>query len=730
MIPYNPALYYNNIQRGGYRNYGSNIRSISRHRKVLGQNIKSRQRGYSVAVSPTKRSFANVAKIKRNSGKSTAGDVPGMIDIPFKQRLSTQKYTTKKDKTRLIDTRKRIQTGQKRQVFNHKLPIVPDGHKNSGFIVESESNKHQNVLEAAKKNITHTSIVDESITDKKKDKLSVANNKTSDTAHKSEKNSKRNVTIVHTADLKTPSATNMTLIRSANLTDQAQTKGILKDMKNGVKNAWQGVKNFTSYLLGPSQGKQNSSLSSQNQKNGYTHDVKHDAAKQDWFGVEEVPDEKTQNDLKISKDKFFTELVRKKMTRNPQKNSKNPKQKEKNNENHVKKLVDMVEESEHEELKNLVQDSVGSPLKGELKRIPLNKENSKEVNKEKNAYLGAAESNEINKLIADYKDDFDVFVDKSVNKESDTDYVQAKGEVIDEDKTLPYIDSQFDTSLIPSETSDEVSGKKKNDLNNAYKSIDEVPTADETTNIPNFPSVVEKWKQVKESNSRIFENERKRMEDEMESSAPAAPVVKSIPTKDKTKNQDVLNQYFSQVQNQQVESRQRQRRHRINATLDMLSDIENQIDGIIKGNKDAQDEFVQNSPAFQMQNKLGRRGKAVIFQEMLNGGNHQRNEQLANAAAVQQQQQQNIIQNAKTVMAPNGQENEETLGKYFYKRNLINIEEYFHHQLYIMRRRTPTIRAFTHTNRSNKILKITGAFLQDFLGTSHPFDFSLQDILL
>lgn len=641
-IPFNKAsnLYYNIPY--GYRGY-ENVRNDATLRQYHGKGRRNlRYYGFNKVVGGNKRTFHQDIKVKtklgpiKNKGNislESHSDVPEMINIPFKTsraRLVNKhpiKATTAKSTVQL-KVQKSSWNEEKERVEKKNTTLTQG--LNAGFIVPiAVRNTARKTL---KSNTTHdTKVVNEIIDEISSDKLKSKNVSTAYdqiTSHPillgnkdHQTTYKRNTTTSHQSphsEKKSANATTTSKTRSStNHTVNAQTKNVLKNIKNGLQKTWQGIKNFTTYLTAPNKNKEKPP--SKQPQLWKAPSIKHDAAKQDWFGIEVEPDAKTQNDLKISKSKFFTELVKTKMTEKPDQVAKS-KDSKKDSENHVKKLVDLVEASEHEELKNIVQDSVGSPLKGELKRIPLSKENMKNVEKEKNAYIGATESNEINKLITNYKDDFDVFVDKSINKESDADSTQPKGEVLTAPRKLD-TDVQFDNSLaFSNDVNEDVTGKRKNGFHNSNVGED-IPPDEVTSQLDELSSVAQKWQLIKEANKQIFDEGKKHLALEENQSK----LDNSAESKDNINNETgeskVLNQYFSQIENKenvdqskQFENKQNKRRQKINATLTMLSDIEHQIDGIIKDRGNSDESYMQN---FQMPMK----GRATIFQELVNGEN-------------------------------------------------------------------------------------------------------------
>ena len=388
------------------------------------------------------------------------------------------------------------------------------------------------------------------------------------------------------------------------------------------------------------------------------HALVNDALHGDWFDTAREPNEKTKNDIKISSD-VIGEISKTKMKGKKLEDIQQQQQlltakpeSKKQYESRVKKITSLAESTENEILSGLIQGSLGDAMPD---KKPLKIKNIEKFAKVEDA--GGKPSAEktdlgnIQKLLSKYNDDFDVFVDKTVDNHL-LSTQPGVGKVVKHVNTLMDIlpENEQNGMFSPPPLSD-VTGNKKNYESHSTKGksknitlIDSSEDDDETL----MKRLTEKWKMFKESNKDVFDdkdaantnsNNKHIVEDKEDGSKTASQ--KSKLTAAKRKEKDILSSYFDQVeqkqadaQSKELETRQTKRKEKLKSTLHMISDIEREIDSLVNKEtvntgEDGEAEK-QRSAAVEKQLTTSdavadkkehkkKKGKAEIFKELTGG---------------------------------------------------------------------------------------------------------------
>ena len=368
------------------------------------------------------------------------------------------------------------------------------------------------------------------------------------------------------------------------------------------------------------------------------HAMSNDALHGDWFDTAREPSEKTKNDIKMSSDVLSAISNAKMRGKNLEDIQVTKPESKKQYESRVKTITNLAESTENDILSGLIQGSLGDampdkkPLK--MKNIERFMTNNKSPEK--------TDVGNIQKLLSKYNDDFDVFVDKTVDN-----HLSAQpgvGKVVKQVNTLMDIlpENEQNNALLPSEPPSDVTGKKKNFNGHTIKAhknknialIDSNEDDDDTL----MKRLSEKWKMFKEANKDVldgsFSTNHRADEPANENTSLKS---KLSATNTNTKGKDILNRYFDQVEvkqamdkSKELESRQTKRKERLKSTLHMISDIEQEIDSLVNKDTvnaggDSSNDSMKQTTESETEKKQHKRkkGKAEIFKELTRTDNEE-----------------------------------------------------------------------------------------------------------
>ena len=349
------------------------------------------------------------------------------------------------------------------------------------------------------------------------------------------------------------------------------------------------------------------------------HSLANDALHGDWFDTAREPNEKTKNDIKMSSD-VLSEISNAKMKGKNLENIQvaTKQESKKQYESRVKKITNLAESTENEIISGLIQGSLGDAMPD---KKPLKLKNmEKLVSSPEKTDVGS-----IQKLLSKYNDDFDVFVDKTVDN-----HIAGEpgiGKVVKQVNTMMDIlpENEQNNVAPPGDLSD-VTGNKKNfnghtSVKSHRKNITLIDSNDDDDDTL-MKRLSEKWKMFKEANKDVLQDTKHQVKETGDNTS-----LKSKLAAKKNKEKDILSRYFDQVeekqavaQSKELEARQTKRKERLRSTLQMISNIEREIDSLV--NKDTVSE---DSPSVPKQTTVSdtekkehkqKKGKAEIFKEL------------------------------------------------------------------------------------------------------------------
>ena len=272
------------------------------------------------------------------------------------------------------------------------------------------------------------------------------------------------------------------------------------------------------------------------------NDMNHDAGNGDWFDQGFQPDAKTKQDLSMSKSGFLNKLI--KAQRVIMERKKEPSvpedQSQKQVEAKINNIVKAAESTEQSELQNLITESIGNNenIPNEINEqnfaneTPINEDstmslNSRNLNKnssdpgsqehydvdiENEAIKPKGENNDIEGILADYKDEFSMGQQDSIG--SPYDGKSEKVDILKELKELKEHDLQeiddlktdFDNSVVESKngTSDSSEAKEPKDTTKERKTekmkektvVGEVKSPNLTGNVNHHTSLPEVMEEI------------------------------------------------------------------------------------------------------------------------------------------------------------------------------------------------------------------------------------------
>ena len=369
-----------------------------------------------------------------------------------------------------------------------------------------------------------------------------------------------------------------------------------------------------------------------------SHAIVNDALHGDWFDTAREPNEKTKNDIKMSSD-VLSAISNAKMKGKSLENiqvATKPESK-KQYESRVKKITNLAESTENDILSGLIQGSLGDamPDKKPLKMKNIEKFVSNNKSPEK------TDIGNIQKLLSKYNDDFDVFVDKTVDN-----HISAQpgiGKVVKQVNTMMDIlpENEKINAVLPSDPS-AVTGKKKNfnghtrSRKNKNIALIESNEDDDDTLMKRLS---EKWKMFKEANKDVLEGSTAtthKVEENIDDNTSLKSKLTATTNTVNMKGNDVLSSYFDQVEEKQamdkskeLETRQTKRKERLKSTLHMISDIEKEIDSLVNKDTvnagDSPSASVKQTAELETEKKehTKKKGKAEIFKELTGTDNEE-----------------------------------------------------------------------------------------------------------
>jgi len=337
----------------------------------------------------------------------------------------------------------------------------------------------------------------------------------------------------------------------------------------------------------------------------------------DWFDTAREPNQKTENDIKMSSD-VLSKIAKAKMK------GKQPiiappvgPESKKQYENRVKSITNLAESTENNMLSMLIQGSLGAAMKKPLDPLKLRNAEIEVGVKNPSEKTDTAQ---LQKVLSKYNDDFDIFVDKAALNQATTNDGQPMGQAVSSIKTFDALPDN------ESKTADDVTGSKKNRLRR-YKPSAKIKTKRVGKNDDDNEDVLmqrlsAKWKLFKEANKAVLEDTKTEAHQKSHGKS-------KVSVKNKNNDgKDILNQYFNMVEGKQAfdqvndfELKQDKRKEKLRSTLNMIGDIEKEIDDIFKK------EPLQDPPTghiylpatqYHKSRSVGhkKKGKAEIFREL------------------------------------------------------------------------------------------------------------------
>ena len=342
----------------------------------------------------------------------------------------------------------------------------------------------------------------------------------------------------------------------------------------------------------------------------------------DWFDTAREPNQKTENDIKMSSD-VLSKIAKAKM-KGKQSVLQVPvgPESKKQYENRVKSITNLAESTENNMLSMLIQGSLGAAMKRPLD--PLKLKNAEIEVGVKNP-SEKTDNDQLQNVLSKYSDDFDIFVDKAALNQATTTDGQPMGEPVSSIKTLDALPDN------ESKSSADVTGSKKNRLKHykkpsAKQKRKRVGKNDNDDDDVLMKRLSDKWKLFKEANKAVLEDTKAETQQKSHGKSKV-----SVKKKKKNSSNDVLNQYFDIVEGKQaldqindLEVKQDKRKEKLRSTLHMIGDIEKEIDDIFTKEPlqdpptghiylpSAQHHHEHNSRNFEHKKK----GKAEIFKEL------------------------------------------------------------------------------------------------------------------